>query len=36
VAGAKRKLWDARLDRLEAALEKQRNTRKATDKEHER
>jgi DNA-binding transcriptional ArsR family regulator len=30
-----RKLWEARLDRLGTALEKQRKTRKGTPKEHE-
>jgi DNA-binding transcriptional ArsR family regulator len=30
-----RTLWEARLDRLGAALEKQRKTRKATRKDHE-
>ena len=30
-----RKLWEARMDRLGAALEKQRKTRKATHKDHE-
>jgi DNA-binding transcriptional ArsR family regulator len=29
-----RKLWEARLDRLGAALEDRRETRNATDKEH--
>jgi DNA-binding transcriptional ArsR family regulator len=33
--GQYRKLWEARLDRLGAALEKKRKTRKAVHKEHE-
>jgi DNA-binding transcriptional ArsR family regulator len=33
--GQYRRLWEARLDRLGAALEKKRKTRRATHKEHE-